>query len=273
MGELKLEIIGEIQATSYFDVMKIGSTRPFIVNCGGSAYVSKAFDEVTENKHLINEFVCYHIAKLLDLPIPEANLIIIDDSFIESVPELRARDIRSKVLFGSKLVERAQSNVTPPFLERIKNKEDIPSILLFDQIVYNNDRANNDGNLLIDLKSNMLVALDHTHVFKDGLIWTEHSLPKINDEKGYLIDNFHGKYYKMLQRYVTGHNPFNKVKHTLTLIREENISLIVDSIPLEWGITDNEKLELKRFLWHRISNVDEIFKRIKQECPQWKGVI
>ena len=263
----------EINATNYHAPMPIGSTSPFILNCGSEAYVAKVYDEELENKHLINEFVCYKLALLMDIPIPKAMLIRIDTSMIESVPDLRNRKVKSNLLYGSKLIEPAQPNITPPLLEKITNIEDIPSIILFDQIIYNNDRSQNDGNLIINYKAKKIYALDHSHVFKDGLIWNQHTLDVINSEEKYLIDNFHGKYYKMLLRYVNGHEPFGKIKKRLSLITEDDISLIIDSIPLEWEIVKEDAAALKRFLIHRITNVDEIFRQIQDQCPQWKGVI
>lgn len=268
-----MEIIKKVNATNYFAPIKVGSTRPFILNCGNDAYVAKVFDEELESKHLINEFVCYHLAILMDIPIPEASLINVDDSLIESVPELRERNIKSNTLFGSRLVEKTQTNITPPFLEKIINKDDIPSIILFDQIIYNNDRAHNDGNLLIDYKTKKILAVDHSHVFKDGLLWNQYTLDTINLERQYLIDNFHKKYYKMLQRFVNGNDPFYKIKNKLSSFNPDDISFIVESVPIEWGMTTDESSSLKRFLLHRISNVDDIFKRIHEQCPHWKGVI
>lgn len=268
-----MEIISEINATNYAFSYKKFSTSPFVLNCGSNVYVAKVMDDNLEHKHLVNEFVCYHLAVLLGIPIPQANLIRIDESMINSVPELKERKIMCTLLFGSKMIERSVQNITPPYLEIARNIEDIPSIILFDQIIYNNDRADNDGNLLFDLKSKMIVAIDHSHVFKDGLIWDEHTLQSLNDEKNYLIDNFHGKYYKMLQRFVRGNDPFSKIKNKLKTLDPNSISFIVDSIPVEWGITELESESLKNFLNHRIDNVKEIYKKIQEQCPQWKGAI
>lgn len=268
-----MEIIGEINATNYVTSFRKFSTSPFVLNCGNHVYVAKVMDDDLENKHLINEFICYHLAVLLGVPIPEASLIRIDDSLINSVPDLKDRKIMCNLLFGSKLIDRAVQNVTPPYLEMVRNPEDIPSIILFDQIIYNNDRADNNGNLLVDLKTKTIVAIDHSHVFKDGLVWNYHTLKTLNDEKAYLIDNFHGKYYKMLQRFVRGNDPFSKIKNKLNSLTSENISFIVDSIPVEWGITEVEADSVKEFINHRIDNIKEILKKIQEQCPHWKGVI
>ncbi|WP_040286452.1 HipA family kinase [Sporosarcina koreensis] len=268
-----MDVLNEINATNYHGSVPIGNTRPFIVNCGNEAYVAKIFDEEFENKHLINEYVCNCLAQFLHVPSPDASLIRMDQSIIDSVPELKERNIKSNLLYGSKLIEPAQPNITPPLLERIKNTDDIPSIILFDQIIYNNDRATNDGNLLINFKEKKIYAIDHSHVFKDGLLWDVHSLDRINSERVYLIDNFHQKYYKMMLRYVKGNDPFSKIKARLSFLTEQDVTYIIDSVPLEWKLLPDDADALKRFILHRINNVNEIFRCIQNQCPQWKGVI
>lgn len=268
-----MQIIQEIKAQNYVRKIPAGVTSPFILTCDDGAYVCKVGDDDSECRHLINEFIGYHLAVLLEVPIPNAALLKIDQSLIESVPDLKDRNVRSTILFGSKLVEPAMPKINPALIERIINTDDIPSIILFDQIIFNNDRAKNDGNLLFDIKQKKLLAIDHSHIFRDGLLWTDSSLRSINEERKYLIDNFQGKYYKLLLPFVNGNNPFNKILNKLSFIKFAHVSLIVDSIPVEWGITELEATELKSFIWHRISNVGLILKEIQNQCPQWKGVV
>jgi len=262
-----------IQASAFMKNVGNGVTDPFYLECNGVTYIAKATDDNVGVKHLVNEVVCYLLAKLLEVPIPDAALIKIDQTMINSVPFLKDRNIKSDILFGSKLVLNAQANITPPLLEKVKNQVDIPSIMLFDQIIMNEDRAENRGNLLFDFKNRKLFAIDHTHAFKLGALWDVHTLRRINLEKEYLIESFKGKYYRMLQKYVNGNNPFSKVVGKISSLKEADISLIVSSIPNEWEISQEEKEEIKHFLWHRICNIKEILLKIKDECPQWKGVV
>lgn len=268
-----MQIITEIHAQEYVRKIPAGVTSPFILASANGAYVCKVGDSESSCRHLVNEFVCYHLAILLDIPIPHASLIRIDQSLIDSVEELKQREIRSTILFGSKLVEPALPKITPAQIERIINPDDIPSIILFDQIIYNNDRSQNDGNLLYDVKNKKILAIDHSHVFKDGLLWTDYSLQNINKDKKYIIDNFHGKYYKLLLPFVNGHNPFNKILKKMNTVKYEQIARIIDSVPIEWELNYNEAQELKQFIWHRLQNISLILISIQHQCPQWKGVV
>lgn len=262
-----------IQASTFVKKVGNGVTDPFYLDCNGVTYIAKATDENVGVKHLVNEVVCYLLAKLLEVPIPDAALIKIDQSMIDSVPFLSNRNIQSHILFGSKVVLSGQTNVTPPLLEKVTNQADIPSIMLFDQIIMNEDRADNRGNLIFDFKRKELLAIDHTHAFKYGALWDMHTLRQMNVEKEYLVRNFQGKYYRMLQKYINGNNPFSKIIQKISLVNEDDISLITASIPTDWGIPEEEVREIELFLWHRLCNIREILLKIKNECPQWKGVV
>lgn len=268
-----METIGYIDATSYDKHLPSGTTNPFILSCNGKYYVTKAFDEHNLNKHLVNEYVSYHLAKLCDLPIPDAKLIRVNNELINSVPKLANSGIRSLIMFGSELLQNVKANVTPVDIDILINTEDIPSIILFDQIILNDDRAKNSGNLLFDFKNKYLYVIDHSHVFRDGLIWTPDSLDRLNEERAYLIRDFHKKIYKNLQQYVYGRDPFHKILSSLRQINSVHIDSIIDSIPVEWEVGELEKKALKRFLNHRITHIDQILLKIKDECPYWKGVI
>lgn len=262
-----------LQASSYHSEVGAGVTNPFRVNCAGEIYIVKAYDSHNRNKHLINEFICYRLAKLLELPIPDAALIHLDPSIISSEQKLVDREIQSSLLFGSKMLTQAQTVITPYFVNLAVNKDDFPSIVLFDQIIFNEDRAPNKGNLIFDYKQKMLFIIDHSHVFKDGLLWTPHSLNETNLNEEYIIRSFHAKYYKMITPWITGNSPFSKILNKLKFIGQSEISSILDEIPVEWGITTEEKHALMTFIHHRIDNVNKILGKIKDECPQWKGVI
>lgn len=265
--------INTIKASSYVGEVGWGITNPFYIECNGEIYVAKVIDDGADPKHLVNEVVCYLLAKKLELPIPEAAIIEADSELLNSIPALEKRGIQSVLLFGSKLIEPAQSKISPFLLEQVVNKVDVPDIVLFDQIIYNDDRARNKGNLIIEFKKKLLYAIDHTHAFKDGSLWTSDSLKKINANKEYKISKFQGKYYSMLQKYINGYNPFDRMKNKLGNITKQDLISIVDQVPEEWGTTEDEKKELIEFIWHRINNVDAILQEIKNECPHWKGAV
>lgn len=266
-----LILLNEIEAKSYHQKLPLGSTDPFIANTQNQTFVCKLCEDHLGNLHLVNEYVCYHLAKLLGLPLPSASLIRFSDELISSNQDLSNRKIKSNLAFGSELVKKVQTNINPILLESCKNTNIIPNLILFDQLILNNDRATNDGNLLFDLKTKELIVIDHTHVFIDGTIWNEITLEQNKNQL--LVDNFQMKYYKMLNRYIYGNNPFNDILKRISQVRKEDIKLIIDSIPQEWAFSPAHSAALTSFLLHRLSLVPNILKEISSECPQWKGAI
>ncbi|MBB5148613.1 HipA family kinase [Ureibacillus thermosphaericus] len=267
-------MIDSSNATSYVKKFKIGITQPFIINDSqGNSYVCKVFEEDHGQKHLVNEYVCYCLAKMLNLPIPDAKLIHLNDEIINENEDLVNRNIKSKIAFGSILLNDVKTNLTPPLLEYCKNTEVIPSIILFDQLILNEDRATNDGNLLFDFKKKKLYIIDHSHVFEHGTIWDATTLKQIIESKKLLVDNFNKKYYRMLNRYINGYNPFNEFLNKINNIGENVITEIVYSIPNEWDLSDKDSNALIEFLLHRINMIPDILEEISKYCPSWKGGI
>ncbi|MGO4888010.1 HipA family kinase [Anaerobacillus sp. MEB173] len=248
-----------------------GVTNPLLMRTQHDLYVVKTIDHKEEPKVLINELVCYKLAKLLDIPIPDVAVVNISQHIIQSTPKLIELGVQPGKHFGSKFVSKAQPNLQPPMLRIATNLEDIPSIILFDQIIYNDDRTTNRGNLLFDLKQKRLLAIDHSHVFKIGALWDEVQLKRIHEEGICLIKEFHGHNYKVLLKYVNGNNPFNKVLQKVSELTIAAIEWCVSDIPDEWGLTDGERGVMIEFIWYRIENVAEILKLLKDQCPDWKG--
>jgi len=265
------KLLNEIEASSYFKRLSIGSTAPFIAMVQSQGYVCKLFEEDLGNLHLINEYVCYHLARILELPVPEANLIRFSEEIIMSNDDLSNRNIKSTLAFGSQLINKVQTNINPPLLDKCSNTEVIPTLVLFDQIILNGDRATNDGNLLFNTKTTELIVIDHSHVFEHGTIWNSISLKQVEDQL--LVRNFDKKYYRMLNRYINGFNPFARTIENLAKINERVVNEIVNSIPEEWGLDSANSQALISFILHRLDLVPQILKAISVECPQWKGAI
>ncbi len=251
--------------------MPNGKTNPLLFQTDGGLYVVKTIGNVDGSKVLINELICFKIAKILGVPIPDAALIYIDQKSIETDQLLQQHNITPGLHFGSKFIQKSQVSFEFPLVNIIKNKDDIPSIVLFDQIIYNNDRTENKGNLLIDLKEKEILAIDHSHPFKLGVLWDKAELEKIHKEPICLVRNFHGHNYKVLLKYINGHSPFNKIMEIISSISEDDIDWCFQQIPEEWNLSTDDKSALKTFIIHRINNVDSILLLLKDQCPNWKG--
>ncbi|MCY9373798.1 HipA domain-containing protein [Bacillus sp. T17B1] len=248
-----------------------GITNPLIMQTDNDFYIVKVAENNDGPKVLINEYVCYKLAKLLGIPIPDAALINISPEVIDIDPRLKELAVKPGIHFGSHFIKKAGPSIQMPLLSLVTNTEDIPSIILFDQIIYNNDRTLNRGNLIIDLKEKKLLAIDHSHPFKLGALWDVTQLQKIHEEELCLVNDFHGHNYKLLLRYVNGNNPFYKILQNIKRISQNDVEWCFEGLPVQWGLTDNEKTALKNFIWYRIENVDAIMKLLRDQCPDWKG--
>lgn len=251
--------------------MPNGKTEPLLVETDNGFYVAKIQENVDGIKVLINEFVCYKLAKKLGVPIPEAALLRIDQEVIDADPALKKTGIKPGLHFGSKFLHKSNASIQPPIVGLVTNKEDIPSIVLFDQLIYNDDRTMNPGNLIVDLKAKEILAIDHSHPFRLGALWDENELKKIHQDPFCLIRDFYGPNYKVLLKYVNGNSPFHKIETALQFIEKEDVSNCVNTLPVDWEITKEDKDALKEFLWHRIKNVEEFMKLLYENCPDWKG--
>lgn len=270
MGYVELT---EEYAVSFERKIGIGTTDPVLMGCQNGHYIVKSANNVHGPRVLVNEFVCYKLAKLLELPIPNAALIHINDGIINSSKVLKGLGVQPGIHFGSSFVQRANTNLQPPLLKLAQNKEDIPSIILFDQIIFNDDRTKNKGNLMFDLKQKKIIIIDHSHVFKLGAIWNCHQLELINEEAPQLINDFHGHNYKVLLEYVNGNNPFHKIVNKLQSLSRKDIEWCCEGIPDSWLLSSIDKESLIEFIWYRINIVDQILELIKDQCPGWKGGI
>lgn len=248
----------------------IGTTEPFIAKGeDGNDYVTKVYDVEYQSygaKHLINEYISYKIAKRLGLPIPPAKLLQIPDEFENNTD----RPLISKLGFGSKYINKAQSSLNEVLMEHIVNKHHFADILFFDQFLLNNDRAENDGNLLVDMKERKIFMIDHTHILFDNLSWTEKTIRENFDT--WLVRNFNGHIYKLLLKYINGHSPFHRIISNIkSELTTEFIQSVVDTIPNEWDIKTNEKTALIDFLEHKIQHILRVAEEIQNRWPNIVG--
>lgn len=237
--------------------LPLGVTKPYLVECSnGKKYVAKFCGNPDGSRILINEYVSASLGKLLNLPIPNFELAHIELSKFKV--DLSNIELIDGTVFCSEWLEK--SAPVPGYLALTKttNKYDAIKILIFDVIIGNNDR--NPGNLLINFKNNTLVAIDHSHVFINQAIWDEHTLNMLIGEE-IDISRMSKFNYNNLSQCLNDKNYIIEVKefiNKIKLIKRSDIEIIVNSIPNDWNISNNEKKSLIDFLMDRISRIDEI---------------
>ena len=234
-----------------------GATKPYIVECDdGKQYVAKFPGNPDGTRVLINELVCALLAKKLKLPLPDFKVVEIDNIEIFDVLEEDIKLINGSV-FCSKYVEKATQIPSYRFVQKVNNIDDALKILIFDVIVGNNDR--NKGNLLVNLKNNSLVMIDHSHVFIGEAIWDERLLRELVGNN-ISIDEMN---HFFLDMFINEVNKFDKKEfyEYINLVRSitlKDINKIIEKIPEDWLITKEEKDALSSFIYDRVKRVDEI---------------
>lgn len=244
----------------------MGSTEPkFAVLDDGTQVVTKLYNGPEGNLVLFNEYLCYRLAILVDIPMPRSGICIFDSSCV-----IQDEGIADSSNFGHAFFSEYMPKVTkllPSIVSSIRNKEDFVKILLFDHIIFNTDR--NPGNLLVRFRKGdiSLKVIDHTHVFVNQTLWDSACLQRAREENDLLntkVLEYNAYLYEMFY-------------HTLSVTKEmlENESLVfknrinrdiivelVELIPDEWKPLQADIDELVKYIMYRVDNIDVIISTI-----------
>ncbi|RXI55296.1 hypothetical protein DP122_05185 [Clostridium tetani] len=243
-----------------------GATNPIMGVAENKYYVVKTFNNIEGNKVLINELVSHYIAKKLELPIPKAQVCLVDKNTIIDKNVSDMEDFTEEcygIGFCSEYIEKSTVISSPKMIKLTNNyKWLIPKLMLFDHIVYNKDR--NKGNLLLttDKKEKKLMLIDHSHVFNLETIWDSITLKQKIEEKDY--DDIHimennAYLYSMFKNacktdLLTINENINYFKKMLTI---DFFKKVIEYIPEVWENNIIELESLSEYLIYRFNNIDK----------------
>lgn len=222
--------------------------------------IVKTFNNIQSNIVLINELICYELAVILKLPIPEAGICIIDEN-------TKGLNYIEKSQFGkgfySKRINKSTVFNGYKMFQMIKNKDDLLKTILFDHLIYNTDR--NQGNLLACFaqKQMLLMLIDHTHVFNKQCLWDKHQLEQCQQENDYrdttileknsfLYSMFFNVVPKRLDKLLEISNSYK------SKINKSILESIIKKIPIEWELSSNNANALIDYLLYRLDKLDDI---------------
>lgn len=243
--------------------VKIGITEPVIVQADdGVNYVMKYLHEYCTGKILFNEIVSYRLGLLLGVPMPKCYIGSININSVNN------SDILSKTTYPDSCVflseyRKGNTNIAPNILKNATNQNDIPSIILFDQIILNEDRGMNPGNIYYDRKEKKILAIDHSHVFKLGEIWDVAQVTKLIEDCPLLIDSITKRAYSLMLPYMSGHSPFHTVNKRILAITDKEINDLFEDIPEEWGISAEEIAIINKLIYTQLHCCSDIIDMIK----------
>lgn len=246
--------------------MGLGSTEPkFAILDNGMQVITKLFNGPEGNLVLFNEYLCYRLAILLDIPMPKSGVCVLDE-----FSEIQDLEIANFDNFGRAFFSEYMPKVTkllPSIIGKMKNKEDFVKVLLFDHIIYNTDR--NPGNLLVRFCKDdiTLKVIDHTHILINQTFWDANCLrsaiaendlldTKILEYNSYLYEMFFHD-FSITKEMLEKESSVFKRKICRDIIIE-----FINEIPIEWKPDQNDLDELINYILYRVNNLDVIISTI-----------
>lgn len=257
-----VSIIKRIIIKQIYYNMSIGITEPkFAVLEDGTQAVVKLANGIEGNLVLFNEYICYRMALLLDIPMPQSGCCIMDES-TEVLEEGIANSSNYGYAFFSTYMPKT-TKLIPSIINMMENKEDFIKILLFDHIIFNRDR--NEGNLLVRFYKNniSLKAIDHSHVFINQSFWDSICLERAIAENDLLsteILEYNNRLYDMFFSNVpvTKEKLNGEIYRFKNKINRDTIKNIVNSAPDEWKPKQKDIDALVKYIMYRVDNLDVI---------------
>lgn len=224
-----------------------GST-PILVTCDDlNEYVCKFSSSPGK---LFNEYLGSEFCKLWEIPTPETCFIKV---LQDHIYDIRSTQIQPRYFnnecFGSKYLPYAK-DVEKLFesfknsnsdLNKIENKTDFLKIALFDIWVSNEDRNNNNFNLLLNptLTGNNFYTIDHSDIFNSNTL--ERGIYQISEEESILNADFAKVLYRKSSKLNSDVESLLEIVYICVLECRENLDSILSFVPLEWGINIEEK--------------------------------
>lgn len=249
-----------LHAVRYFGSMGKGLTNPQLFQCDdGNNYVIKLKENPAGTKVLINELIANRIGNLLGLPVSLGSLIYIPTPLINIEP------FQEGIHFGTLVSQHILRNPSLQLIEKAYNIDCIPGMYVLDNYLTNADR--HYGNIILCNKfyGNQIVLIDHSHCFFKPQ-WTSLELLSLTNYEKILTRGI----YSDIAYLVKGPAPFEEWFNTLENVPEEQIVSIVDEIPREWNIANEDKDALLFYLIHRKRKIRVLFTSRKNHFPNWK---
>jgi len=259
------------KVTNFLGRIPNGVTQPVRIQADdGKVYVMKCLHNFCSPKILYNELIAYRIGKLREIPMPICSIAELNDSVISKTPHLIEMDAVPGTCFLSEY-RSGTVKISPIIARNTKNAQEIANILVFDQIILNNDRAKNDGNLFYDKKQRKVLAIDHSHIFINGEIWSADELNSIKSKSPVVVDNLLGRNYRAFSSQLTGYNCYNDINTKIKSLKRDDVEDIFKEIPVDWQMDQEEVQSSLDLVWEQMSRVEGIISQLQNAYSRRKG--
>ncbi len=217
-------------------------------------YVCKYSNGVPSNKLLI-EYLGYSFARIWGLQIPEAVFInILPEHIPENIlnggiqghffsrPTLGSKYIEDLKEIDSTLIASWKSKKSQ--IKKIVNREDFLKIGLFDIWLSNEDRVQNNPNLMLKALPNgkQIIVIDHEKCFNSGIIDIERPIYQINEADSIICTDILPLFYPKNAELVIIKDQLLHDFSTFVSDCQGQLGEILKPLPKEWGI-NSETIE------------------------------
>lgn len=257
-----------ISVISVLDVLNTGDDPVRVLAEDDNSYLIKHNIRGISFRNLACEWICYQIFRYFKVSIPEAELLFFDPMlFQEELMPLTGR-YTPHIVFGSKWLQARDDLKDDMYSGKsgsginLLNPPELARILVMDIWLKNSDRQS--GNLNMIVSKQKLYAIDHSATFDQEpfIRLAEDDRKQYFAEPGEIGDliinsnyfsYYFNRYPKELEK--AGINLCEKIEET----DEPLLTMILDTLPESWHITEDEKKAIIEYLMFRKSHLRKLF--------------
>ena len=247
-----------------------GHSKPkHILFNDGQTYVVKFKNNPSGTRILVNDYIAGKLGQLLSLPVIPFEVVQITDDFIKKYPILSEQKFTSGSQFASLFIDNCIQLSRESSNEHIKviNRDQLAEIVVFDLWIGNTDRKHENVLLEpIEKGEYFLHMIDHGRCFSKGK-WTVKTLKKMPFLSVELT------VHKWCLSFQQSQDELNAAIEKVKAIPEAAIYDIIDSIPIDWDVSESEREALVTHLVKAKQLLPEIQIQSKKEKINTKGSV
>lgn len=236
----------------------VGVTMPRLMEgSDGKCYIVKLAGNRVGAKVLANEWLGYRLGRRCGLCIPYAEQARIAPKLLAMRTNLAKQSTADEVHFAMRYLPNCEY-VGRRAMQYAINKDEVVGAMLFDHLLYNEDRTLNRKNFLALWRGDKacIYAIDHSHLLGSGRWQAETVLAQAEE----IVVNQRLLYGWLIRHYITQDRLEHHVKR-IGGIDQAEIDEMVAEIPPAW-LSHADREAFKQFWQIRQAMVADIAKRL-----------
>ncbi len=257
-----------ISVTSVLEVMDTGDVPIKVLAEDENAYLIKHNIRGNMFANLARELICYRLFRHFKVSIPKADLLHFNPMKFQDELSVLTGRFKEHIVFGSRWLQARDDLKDEMYAgktgkkEKLVNPTELAKILVMDIWLKNSDRQFLNLNMIVSKQK--LYAIDHSAMFNQEslarLAETEKKEYFVRPgEVGDLIINsdYFNYYFRLYSK------EFEKIGVSLCEeiegTDETFLNKILNTLPENWQITDEEKKAITEYLMYRKSKLKDLF--------------